>query len=139
MSTGVVVAMGITLFGKVAIRQSRHPGSGSSLAIRIILMQICAMSNTASTRTGVTIRLAPEVLGRLRGIAEAEHRSVAGYLEMLIERELVAQDNAERVVHIHVAPELVDVPQGALNREPGESAERYEYRRTVLDGLFGKS
>ena len=96
------------------------------------------MSNMTS-RTGVTVRLAPDAHERLRKIAEAEHRSVAGYLELLIEREFTALDDAERVVYLHVAPEVADEPQGEIQREAGESEERYNRRRSALIALFGES
>jgi predicted transcriptional regulator len=102
-------------------------------------MHIAGMANGMSARTGVTVRLAPEAHERLSRIAEAERRSVAGYLELLVERELAARDDAERVVCVHVAPELADQPQGAIRRETGESAARYERRRTALTKLFGGS
>ncbi len=78
-------------------------------------MQNPAMSNTAASRTGVTVRLDPVDLQRLRQIAEAE-----------------------RVVHIHVAPELAGLPQGPVGREDGESDERYGRRKAVLTALFGE-
>jgi hypothetical protein len=87
----------------------------------------------------VTVRLASDAHDRLRRIAEAEHRSVAGYLELLVERELAARDDAERVVRVHVAAELADLPQGRIRREAGESAARYGRRRTALAKLFGES
>lgn len=97
------------------------------------------MSHATHPRTGVTVRLASDAHDRLRRIAEAEHRSVAGYLELLVERELAARDDAERVVHVHVAPELAGLPQAPIRREPGESAARYARRRTALAKLFGPS
>jgi hypothetical protein len=97
------------------------------------------MPSTAAARTGVTVRLDPEDLDRLRRIAEEEHRSVAGYLELLVERDLAAREEAERVVYIHVAPELAGLPQGPIGREDGESDERYERRKAVLTALFGES
>ena len=42
-------------------------------------MQKTDMPNTSSpSKTGVTVRLAPEVHERLKQIAETEHRSVSG-------------------------------------------------------------
>lgn len=104
----------------------------------ITLMHIHGMSHTTNARTGITVRLTPDAHDRLRRIANVEHRSVASYLELLVDRELAARDDAERVVRVHVAPELVDVPQGALRREDGESDARYVRRRTTLTKLFGE-
>jgi hypothetical protein len=97
------------------------------------------MSRANNARTGVTVRLASEAHDRLRRIAEAEHRSVAGYLELLVERELTGRDDAERVVHVHVAPELAGLPPGAIHREAGESQTRHARRRVALNKLFGES
>jgi len=46
-------------------------------------MHLPAVPNAVAARTGVTVRLAPEAHDRLRRIAQAEHRSVAGFLELL--------------------------------------------------------
>ena len=97
------------------------------------------MPNTAASRTGVTVRLDSKDLDRLRRIAETERRSVAGYLQLLVERDLAAREEAERVIHIYVAPELVGLPQGTIGREDGESDERYERRKAALTALFGES
>jgi plasmid stabilization system protein ParE len=101
-------------------------------------MHIDEMSHATNARTGVTVRLTPDAHDRLRRIADLEHRSVASYLELLVDRELAARDAAERVVRVHVAPELADVPQGAVRREDGESDARYVRRRTTLTKLFGE-
>lgn len=69
------------------------------------------MMNATTGRTGITVRLDPD---NLRRIAEAEC-----------------------VIHIHVAPELAGLPQGSIQREDGESDERYERRKAVLTALFG--
>jgi hypothetical protein len=97
------------------------------------------MSQATHARTGVTVRLDPDAHDRLRRIAEAEHRSVASYLELLVERELAARDDAERVVRVHVSPELTDRPQGTIHREAGESQARHARRNAVLGKLFGES
>ncbi len=97
------------------------------------------MPEATHARTGVTVRLAPDAHDRLRRIAEAEHRSVAAYLELLVERELAARDDAERVVRVHVAGELTDRPQGTVHREAGESQARHARRSAVLSKLFGES
>lgn len=96
------------------------------------------MSHSTPSRPGVTVRLAPTALNQLRRIAEREHRSVAGYLELLIERELAARNEADRVVHVYVAPELANKPQGRLHREAGESVTRYGRRVATLNRLFGQ-
>jgi hypothetical protein len=109
------------------------------IAGSISLMQIERMSHATRARAGVTVRLAPDAHDRLRRIAEAEHRSVAGYLELLVERDLAARDDAERVVRVHIAPELAGVPQGTIHREAGESQARYARRSAVLRKLFDDS
>ena len=82
------------------------------------------MTDTANlTRTGVTVRLNPEVRDRIQRIAAHEHRSIAGYIQMLIERDLHARDEAERVIteNVFTAPELEGVsPFGPVEREDGD-------------------
>lgn len=100
-------------------------------------MQKDGMPNTSSPpKTGVTVRLAPEVHERLKRIAETEHRSVSGYLEALVEREVAARDQAERVIRVHVAPELAGRPFGDPDRRPGESDKAYTRRKQTIDTLF---
>jgi hypothetical protein len=94
------------------------------------------MSATAS-RTGITVRLAPDVRDRVQRVAAAEHRSVAGYLQMLIERDLHARDEAERVIHVFTAPEVQGEPPGTLVREDGETDDRYAKRAETLRILLG--
>ena len=54
-------------------------------------MQETGMPNASSSaRLGVTVRLEREAHSRLQKIARAEHRSVAGVLELLVEREIRA-------------------------------------------------
>jgi len=102
-------------------------------------MQIWGMPiANPSARTGVTVRLDPEVHERLQRIAKAEHRSVAAFLERLVERELRARDEAERVIRVHVAPELQSQPFGEPDRRPGESDASYARRKRTIDALFGR-
>ena len=96
------------------------------------------MSETATpARTGLTVRLDPEARERVQRIAAHEHRSIAGYIQMLIERDLHARDEAERVIHVFVAPELEGKPPGPVGREEGESDAEYARRAEALDILFG--
>lgn len=90
----------------------------------------------ASDRTGITVRLAADTRDRVQRIAAMEHRSVAGYVAMLIERDLHARDEAERVITVFVAPELEGQPMGIVGREEGESDEDYARRAEALDTLF---
>lgn len=100
-------------------------------------MQVWGMAATTA-RAGVTLRLDPDTHDRLRRIAAAEHRSVSAYLEMLVARDLAAREEAERVIRVYVAPEIADEPFGEINRENGESDERYLERSTVLKMLYGR-
>jgi hypothetical protein len=102
-------------------------------------MQVWGMPTAnAPARAGVTVRLDPETHERLRRIAESEHRSVAAYLEMLLEREIAARDEAERVIRVHVASELAGMPFGDPDRHPGESDRAYARRKRTIDTLFGR-
>jgi predicted transcriptional regulator len=92
---------------------------------------------SAISRSGITVRLDHRLRDRVQQIAVAEHRSVAGYLQMLIERDVNARDEAERIVQVFVAPELRDAPLGSVGREEGETDEEYERRARALDTLFG--
>jgi hypothetical protein len=96
------------------------------------------MADTTNlTRAGITVRLDPDVRDRVQRIAAHERRSVAAYVQMLIERDLRARDEAERVIHVFVAPELDGVPFGPVEREEGESDERYAARAEALRILIG--
>ena len=102
------------------------------------MMHTKAMNDTvAPARIGVTIRLDPDVAERVRRIAAHEHRSVAGHIQMLIERDPQARDEAERVIHVFTAPELQGQPLGTLIREEGETDERYASRTEALRILLG--
>jgi hypothetical protein len=94
--------------------------------------------NDTTSRTGITVRLDPDVRDRVQRIATYEHRSIAGYLQMLIERDLRARDEAERIVHVFIAPELEGEPPAALLREENESDERYVERTEALRTLLGE-
>jgi hypothetical protein len=101
-------------------------------------MQPGVMSDTTTpTRTGVTVRLNPEVRDRIQRIAADERRSVAGYIQMLIDRDLHARDEAERVIHVFTAPELEGEPPGTLVREEDETGERHAKRAETLRTLLG--
>ncbi len=96
------------------------------------------MDETATIpRSGITVRLDQTLRDRVQRIAAAEHRSVAGYVQMLIERDVAAREAAERAIHVFVAPELRDAPLGIVGREDGETDEAYAQRADALDTLFG--
>jgi hypothetical protein len=90
----------------------------------------------APPRAGITVRLDPATRDRVQRIAAFEHRSISGYVQMLIERDLKARDEAERVIRVFVAPELANEPFGTVGREEGESDEDYAARAAALDQLF---
>lgn len=96
------------------------------------------MSDHATqSRTGITVRLPSDVRDRIQHIAAAEHRSIAGYLQLLIERDLRARDEAERIVHVFTAPELQGEAPGTLVREEHETDDRYASRAETLRTLLG--
>jgi predicted transcriptional regulator len=93
--------------------------------------------STPISRSGITVRLDQTLRDRVQRIAAAEHRSVAGYVQMLIERDVAAREEAERAIHVFVARELRDAPLGIVGREDGETDEEYARRAEALDMLFG--
>ena len=97
------------------------------------------MTGTANlTRPRITVRLDPAVRDRILHIAAHEHRSVAGYIQMLIERDLRARDEAERVIYVFTVPELEGVSVGPVQREDGETDARYAERAEALRNLLGE-
>jgi hypothetical protein len=64
---------------------------------------------------------------------------VAAVLERLMEREIRARDEAERVIRVHVAPELQGQPFGEPDGRPGESNRSYARRSKTIDTLFGSA
>jgi hypothetical protein len=93
--------------------------------------------SATTLRPGVTLRLQAEAHERIRRIAEAEHRSISAYLEMLVERDLAARAEAERVVRVHVATELAGTDLPGITREAGETDAEYAARSATLRTLFG--
>ena len=90
-----------------------------------------------SVGPAVTVRLPRPVGERVRKLAKSEHRSMAAYIEHLVERDLRERDEAERVVRVHVAANLPDVPSGKIPREGGETKGRHARRSAALNKLFG--
>ena len=84
------------------------------------------------------MRLGRDVRDRVQHIAAAEHRSIAGYLQMLIVLDLQARDEAERVIHVFTAPELQDEPPGILLREADETEDRHASRVRTSRTLLGE-
>jgi hypothetical protein len=101
-------------------------------------MHIPVMNDRATRSiTGITVRLNRDIRDRVQHVAAAEHRSIAGYLQMLIERDLQARDEAERIIHVFTAPELHGELPGTLIREDNESEDRYVRRADTLRTLLG--
>jgi hypothetical protein len=102
------------------------------------MMHIHGMkTHEKSAVSGVTVRLPPRVRDRVRKVARSEHRSVAAYIEHLVERDLRERDEAERLVRVHIAAGLPDVPAGKVAREAGERKGRHARRAAVLNTLLG--
>lgn len=90
-----------------------------------------------STAPGITVRFPAPIRDYVTRLAQSEHRSAAAYIEQLVERDLRQRKQAERVVRVHVAAGLPDVPTGQVTREKGETTERHGRRESVLNALFG--
>jgi hypothetical protein len=102
------------------------------------MMQIPSMKpQEKSTTPGITVRLPPPIRERMLKLARSEHRSAAAYIEHLVERDLRERDEAERIVRVHIAVDLPDVPMGEVTRETGETNERHARRAAALNTLFG--
>lgn len=124
------------------MRSSAHASGAVSTAARSVLVSGMVVIHpapmpTTASRASVTIRFNPDTHERLRRIAAAEHRTVAAYLETLVARDLAAREEADRVVRVHVAPELADAPLRPIRREPDESDAEFARRGAVLGALFG--
>ena len=111
---------------------------GRGIEICIKMMQISTMKiQERAAGPAVTVRLPRPVRERVRKLARSEHRSMAAYIEHLVERDLRERDEAERVVRVHIAASLPDIPAGKVAREGGETRGRHARRSAVLDKLFG--
>ena len=100
-------------------------------------MQSAVMkTHERAAATGVTVRLPRPVRERVRKVAKSEHRSIAAYIEHLVERDLRERDEADRVVRVHLAASLPDVPSGEVIREKGETKARHSRRSATLNKLF---
>lgn len=86
---------------------------------------------------GITVRFSTAGLREhVDRVARFERRSAAAYIEELVERDMRARDEADRVVRVHVAPGVPE-PTGEVVREEGESVERHAQRTETLNALFG--
>ena len=91
------------------------------------------------SKSGITVRLEPYVRDRIQRIATHEHRSVAAYVQRLIEQDLRTRDEVERVIHVFTAPELLDEPPGVLVRDANESDADYARRKDTMRALLGET
>lgn len=89
------------------------------------------------TRT-ITIRLPVSGYRRLERAARTRRRPLNRYLEELLQRELVIQDEAGDGIRMFVPPDAEALRQepGKLLRTPGESDERYAQRQQVFTALM---
>jgi hypothetical protein len=86
----------------------------------------------ATPCAAITVRLDPATRDRVQRIADFEHRSIASYVRMLIDRDLQVRDEAEQKIYVFVAPELVGEPIGTVGREERESDEEYAAHAMAL-------
>ena len=84
----------------------------------------------------ITLRLEGPETEKLARLARRENRSVKNYVETLIKRHLQAEPEADRVITMHVAPEIAGVEAGTLLRSEGESDARYARRKALFDELM---
>ena len=94
------------------------------------------MKQTASPGPGITVRFPKAVRERVNQVAQSEHRSVAAYIEDLVERDLRTRDEADRVVRVYVSADAPDWT-GTVIRGEQETEEEHAERTAVLNQLFG--
>jgi hypothetical protein len=89
------------------------------------------------TRT-ITIRLPVSGYRRLERAARSERRKLNRYLEDLIQRDLLIQDEAHQGVLMFVPPDAIALRRepGELLRTEGESDARYADRQQVFSELM---
>lgn len=88
------------------------------------------------TTKALTLRLDSESFGRLAAIARSENRTPTNYVETLVLRDLDAKGETHRVLTIYAAPETAKLAPGELERTRGETDERYEQRKKLVDELL---
>ena len=69
-------------------------------------------------------------------IAGSENRTPTNYVETLVLRDLEAKDETNRVLTVYAAPETAKLVPGELERTKGETNERYEQRKKLVDELL---
>jgi len=84
----------------------------------------------------LTLRLPPAQFRRLAAAAGAENRSPTNYVETLLLRDLDSKDESRRVITVFAAPETTTLALGPLERNEGESDERYRERKGIVDTLL---
>lgn len=96
----------------------------------------------STTSPGITIRLPPALREQVQRIVTEEKRSAASYVELLIERDIEArrkaQEEAERVIRVYSAPELMGKRFGKIIREKGETDAAYKRRQATISKLVGE-
>ncbi len=92
--------------------------------------------NKSASSSGITVRFSDTVRERVKSVARLEHRSAAGYIERLVEQDLLKRDEEERLVRVYVS---ADAPKwcGEVVRGEGETEEQHRDRTNILNQLFG--
>ena len=84
----------------------------------------------------ITLRLEARESRKLALLAKRESRSIKNYVETLVRAHIAHEPEADRVISMYVAPELVGVRHGKLKRSEDESDERYAQRKALFDELM---
>lgn len=88
-------------------------------------------------KVAVTLRLDAERVRRLQALAEAENRTLTNYVETALLRDLSRQEEADRVITMHLAPGAsAHIRREDVVRAAGETDEEYAERQALTVELW---
>jgi len=88
-------------------------------------------------KVAITLRLEAVKARRLQAIAQHENRTLTNYVETVLLRDLMARDEADRVITVFAAPETSSrIDPGEVIRGEGETDAAYERRQAVAVELW---